>query len=505
MKIFEIYKFIDSNRKNNYKYILWNLKKIYFLMSNPEIELEIIANQATINIGTIGHVSHGKSTITEALSGIKPVKFKEELERNITIHLGYANAKIYKCDTCPRPNCYHATGSHEKATSFICRNLNCQGTMNLIRHISIVDCPGHDALMATMVNGASVMDAAIMVIGANQSCPQPQTLEHLLAAEIMKLKHILVVQNKVDLIQKSQANLHHDQIKNFIEGTVAESSPIIPLSAIHKYNLDVLCEYIITKIPHPMRNLKVPSRLIVVRSFDVNKPGPFDTIESLDNLKGGVVGGTILEGILRLGDEIEIRPGLIKSIPNENGTTTLKCFPIKTRVISLFAERTPLQYAVPGGLIGIGTLLDPTLTRRDRMKGQVLGQLGTLPDTINAMEISYTLMKRLTGINPESSNPAEHTTPIKVKKLEKKEILQINIGSIATQGQIIGLREIQLNNDNNNNDNNKSAKLVYFAMIRLTRPVCTPNGEKISLSRKMEGKWRLIGWGTIEKGTPMSE
>jgi translation initiation factor 2 subunit 3 len=155
------------------------------------------------------------------------------------------------------------------------------------------------------------------------------------------------------------------------------------------------------------------------------------------------------------------------------------------------------------------------------MKGQVLGQLGTLPDTINAMEISYTLMKRLTGINPESSNPAEHTTPIKVKKLEKKEILQINIGSIATQGQIIGLREIQVNNDNNNdnnkndnnNDNNnnkdnkptKSTKLVYFAMIRLTRPVCTPNGEKISLSRKMEGKWRLIGWGTIEKGTPMSE
>jgi translation initiation factor 2 subunit 3 len=462
-------------------------------MSNPELDLEIIANQATINIGTIGHVAHGKSTLTEALSGIKPVKFKEEKERNITIHLGYANAKIYKCDTCPRPDCYRATGSHEKQTKFICRNLNCQGTMHLIRHISIVDCPGHDALMATMVNGASIMDGAIMVIGGDQKCPQPQTLEHLAAAEIMQLKHILIVQNKVDLLKPSAAHENHDQIKSFVEGTVAESSPITPMSAIQKYNLDVLCEYLITKIPHPIRDLASPGRLIVVRSFDVNKAGPLDSIEDIDKLKGGVVGGTILQGMLRVGDELEIKPGLMKNLPDG----TIQCISLKTRVISLFAERNSLTYAVPGGLIGVGTLLDPFLTRRDRMKGQVVGHVGTLPDNLIGMEISYNLMRRMVGTEETSTDAS---SPIKVKKLETKEILQINIGSIATQGQVQALREVEVKPDEKDTQRTTKSTKVYMAKIRLNRPVCSPEGEKISLSRKIDGKWRLIGWGRIEKG-----
>ena len=462
------------------------------MSSDLEKDLEIIANQATINIGTIGHVAHGKSTLTEALSGIKPVKFKEEKERNITIHLGYANAKIYKCDTCPRPDCYRATGSHEKHTSFLCRNLNCQGTMHLIRHISIVDCPGHDALMATMVNGASVMDAAIMVVGANQHCPQPQTMEHLAAAEIMQLKHILIAQNKVDLVKPSEARENHDQIKSLVEGTVAANSPIIPMSAIHKYNLDVLCEYLITKIPHPLRDLSSAVRMVVVRSFDVNKPGPFDTIESLDNLKGGVAGGTIVQGILRVGDEVEIKPGLIKSMPDG----TLQCTSLRTRVITLYAERNSLQYAVPGGLIGVGTLLDPTLTRRDRMKGQVIGHVGTLPPNLSGMEISYNLMRRMVGVDQQSTT----SEPLKVKKLEVKEILQINIGSIATQGHVQALRETE-KKPTDSSSNIKSSKF-YMAKIKLNRPVCSPDGEKISLSRKIDGKWRLIGWGLIEKGIP---
>jgi translation initiation factor 2 subunit 3 len=69
---------------------------------------EVISRQATINIGTIGHVAHGKSTVVKAISGVQTVRFKNELERNITIKLGYANAKIYKCEDerCPRPMAY---------------------------------------------------------------------------------------------------------------------------------------------------------------------------------------------------------------------------------------------------------------------------------------------------------------------------------------------------------------------------------------------------------------
>ena len=98
---------------------------------------EIIARQATINIGTIGHVAHGKSTVVKAISGVQTVRFKNELERNITIKLGYANAKVYKCDNedCPRPGCYRSYKS-EKEVDPPCERHGCQGRYRLLRHVS---------------------------------------------------------------------------------------------------------------------------------------------------------------------------------------------------------------------------------------------------------------------------------------------------------------------------------------------------------------------------------
>lgn len=98
---------------------------------------EIIARQATINIGTIGHVAHGKSTVVKAISGVQTVRFKNELERNITIKLGYANAKIYKCDNeeCPRPTCYRSFKS-EKEVDPPCEREGCGGRYRLVRHVS---------------------------------------------------------------------------------------------------------------------------------------------------------------------------------------------------------------------------------------------------------------------------------------------------------------------------------------------------------------------------------
>lgn len=98
---------------------------------------EIISRQATINIGTIGHVAHGKSTVVKAISGVQTVRFKNELERNITIKLGYANAKIYKCDNeeCPRPTCYRSYKS-EKEVDPPCERDGCKGTYRLLRHVS---------------------------------------------------------------------------------------------------------------------------------------------------------------------------------------------------------------------------------------------------------------------------------------------------------------------------------------------------------------------------------
>lgn len=429
---------------------------------------EVISRQATINVGTIGHVAHGKSTIVKSLSGVQTVKFKNELERNITIKLGYANAKVYRCTNkeCPRPECFASYGSIKEDTP-PCQRKGCGGTMKLLRHFSFVDCPGHDILMATMLNGAAVMDAAMLLVAANESCPQPQTSEHLAAIEIMHLEHIIILQNKIDLIKESAARENYEQILKFTKGTVAQHSPIIPLSAQLRYNTDVVCEYLTSHIPIPVRDFTSAARMIVIRSFDVNRPG-----SSIDELKGGIAGGSIVQGVLKIGDEIEVRPGIV----GKDAQGKVRCIPIRSQVLSLFAEENALQYAVPGGLIGVGTQIDPTLCRADRLVGQVLGKEGTLPDIFSELEITFFLLRRLLGVKTDDGKQS------RVQKLTKGEVLMVNIGSTSVGGRVLDVKG-------------------DAAKIALMQPVCTQEQEKLALSRRVDKHWRLIGWGKIERGS----
>mmetsp|Transcript_11362 Transcript_11362/g.22206 ORF Transcript_11362/g.22206 Transcript_11362/m.22206 type:complete len:488 (-) Transcript_11362:117-1580(-) len=430
---------------------------------------EVISRQATINIGTIGHVAHGKSTVVKSLSGVKTVRFKNELERNITIKLGYANAKIYECVSpdCPKPGSFTSRGSN---TADVFEDE--KGTWELRRHVSFVDCPGHDILMATMLNGAAVMDAALLLIAGNESCPQPQTSEHLAAVEIMKLQNIIILQNKIDLVKEDAAIQQHEQIRQFVAGTVADKSPIIPISAVLKYNIDVVCEYMCKHIPVPPRDFTSSPHMIVIRSFDVNKPG-----QDIDSLKGGVAGGSILYGILKVGDDIEVRPG----ISNKRADGTVKCLPIRSKVVSLYAEENDLNYAVPGGLIGVGTKIDPTLTRADRLVGHVLGHPGSLPEVYTEVEINFYLLRRLLGVKTSDGGKGA-----KVSKLQKNEVLLVNIGSTSTGCTVVAMRG-------------------DLAKIQLMDPVCTKEGEKVALSRRVEKHWRLVGWGTIRRGSKTVE
>mmetsp|Transcript_41021 Transcript_41021/g.116166 ORF Transcript_41021/g.116166 Transcript_41021/m.116166 type:complete len:461 (-) Transcript_41021:164-1546(-) len=446
---------------------LQDLEKLDIKKLHP-LTPEVISRQATMNVGTIGHVAHGKSTVVRALSGIHTIRFKQEKERNITIKLGYANAKIYKLDNpeVAAPDCYTSFGS-AKEDVVPCDKF--EGNWRLQRHVSFVDCPGHDILMATMLNGAAVMDAALLLIAGNETCPQPQTSEHLAAVEIMRLKHIIILQNKVELIKEQQAQAQYEEIKKFVAGTAADTSPIIPLSAVLKYNIEVVCEYLCTQVPIPPRDFMSYPVMIIIRSFDVNKPG-----EEVKNLKGGVAGGSILKGVLKLGDEIEIRPGIVSK--DSAGNSIAK--PIRSRIMSLAAESNSLKFAVPGGLIGVGTKIDPTLTRGDRLVGHVLGHPGKLPSIFIEIEVKYYLLRRLLGVKTEGDNKAG-----KVAKLKKGEILMVNIGSTAAGGRILGIKE------------NDLAKIV------LTNPVCTQENDKVALSRRIEKHWRLIGWGSIIKGT----
>lgn len=308
------------------------------------------------------------------------------------------------------------------------------------------------------------------MIAGNEPCPQPQTSEHLAAIEIMQLKHIIILQNKIDLVKETAAVEQFQHIKKFVQGTVAEGAPIIPISAQLRYNIDVICEYIVKKIPVPSRDFTSSPRLIVIRSFDVNKPGT-----EVEDLRGGVAGGSVLQGVLKVNDEIVVRPGIVTK-----NKDTFDCKPILSRVITLFAEANDLKYAVPGGLIGVGTYIDPVLCKADRLVGQVLGLQGhELPNVFTELEINFFLLRKLLGVKAEGKQA-------KVAKVEKGEVLMVNIGSTSTGGKVSAVKQ-------------DAAKIVLIS------PVCTEVGEKIALSRRVERHWRLIGWGKITSGKAILE
>jgi len=321
--------------------------------------------------------------------------------------------------------------------------------------------------MSTMLNGAAVMDAALLVIASTQKVPQPQTAEHLAAAEIIKVKNIAVVQSKLDLVIRDQAYCNYGEIKEFLKGTSVERAPVIPLSCTPKMkcNMDTLLQYLCERIALPERDLKSPPHFTIIRSFDVNHPG-----DDFHNLQGGVAGGTLRRGVLKVGQLIEIRPGIMTK--NEDGS--ISCKPLLTTVRSLFAEKNSLEFATPGGLIAVGTSVDPALTKGDRLVGQVIGERGKLPEVYLELEISYFLMNRMIGLKEDRQE--------KTKKPQLKEQLLVNIGSCSTLAIAA------------------KGKKKSLLKIILSMPCCAEIGEGVSLSRNVGGSWRLIGYGKIEGG-----
>jgi len=416
-------------------------------------EEEKIPRQAQINIGTIGHVDHGKTTLVQAISGVWTDRHSEEIKRGISIKLGYADAILRKCPTCPEPQCY--------TTETVCPH--CGSKTEVIRRISFVDSPGHEALLATMLSGSALMDAAILVVAANEPCPQPQTREHFEALMISGVKNLIVAQNKIELVSEEEAIENYNQIKNLLKGTPAENAPIIPISAIFKINVDVIIEAIYKHFPLPKRDLSKPPRMYIARSFDVNKPGT-----PPENLVGGVVGGSLVQGLLKVGDEIEIAPGIKRT---HMGKIIYE--PLYTEVVSLRTSLgDDLMEAKPGGLIGVGTLLDPSLTKADALVGNVLGKPGTLPPVRYSLNIELHFIER---------HLASMTSRIEtIKRITKNEILLINAGTAATLGVITDIKGEEIS-------------------ISLRKPICIEEDSRIAISKKISGRWRLVGYGIIKE------
>lgn len=405
--------------------------------------------QPEVNIGTLGHVDNGKSTLVQALTGVWTARHSEELRRGITIRIGYADAFIYKCPKCRAPSNY--------TTKTKCPN--CASETKFVRAISFVDCPGHHSLMVTMLSGSALMDGALFVLAANAKCPQAQDREHLLAAERVGIKNLVIIQNKIDVVTKERALENYKEIRAFTKGTVADGAPIVPISAQHGTNIDVLLKEIEERIPTPKHNLTAPARSYVLRSFEVNKPGT-----EVDDLIGGVIGGSIIQGVFKLGDQIEIRPG----IPVQEGGKT-KYERLVTTIRSLSVSRGPVEEAKSGGLVGIGTDLDPSLTKSDGLVGSVAGKIDTLPATLEKITLDVELFQKVVG--------TELAVP--VEKIRSNEAVVLNIGTTVTSGLVTSARENIID-------------------VVLRKPVCAEPGAKVAISRRIAESWRLIGFGTLK-------
>lgn len=336
---------------------------------------DIIKNQATINCGSFGHVSAGKSTTIRSITGIRTQRHKKEIEKNLTINLGYANVKIFQD---------MKTGHLAVAKSNINEMSNpiTGDPMTLVRHLSFVDSPGHSALLSVMLSCVEIVDSALLVIAGNDPIvPQAQTYEHMLALNRAGINNVLILQNKLDLVSKSEAVSNLNKIREFINGSPVESSVILPVSAQFGSNIDQVIKYLRHGIGEPMRRLNEPARITIVRSFDVNKPNTKYT-----DIIGGVIGGSVVQGTIFVGDWLEIRPGVM--MPDG------KCHPLLARIVSLYSEKNKMEYAIPGGLIAIGLDIDPGLTRNNKLVGSVAGKPGTLPPIYNTMQVKYGRLRK---------------------------------------------------------------------------------------------------------------
>ncbi|HKT21655.1 MAG TPA: translation initiation factor IF-2 subunit gamma [Nitrososphaerales archaeon] len=414
---------------------------------DPAASRPLLPKQPEVNIGTAGHVDHGKTSTVQAITGVWASAHSEELKRGITIKVGYADAAFYKCPVTPVPAAY--------STSSKCPV--CGKDTRLLRAVSFVDSPGHESLMTNMLAGAFLMDGALLVIAANEPVPKPQTREHLQALQMLGMKRIVIAQNKIDLVTDADAKKNYAAIQKFVKGTVAETAPIVPISAQQRLNIDALIETLEEVVPTPKRDVSASPLMYVVRSFDVNRPGA-----EIKGLAGGVLGGSLTRGELKVGDEIELRPGMTEE---RSG----KFAPIITRVSSLQTGAGAAQKVGPGGLVAVGTHLDPTFVKGDQMVGSVIGKPGTLPDTLEHVTLDVALLETAVG----------SADLVKVDRVKLGETVRLNLGTASTLATATSVR----------------GEVVE---LDLKKPVAIEAGMRAAISRRIAERWRLIGSGVLK-------
>lgn len=386
----------------------------------------------TINVGIVGHIDHGKTTLLHKLSGKWTDTHSEELKRGITIKLGYADIIIYDDN-----------GVYNRSKG------------NPVRHVSFVDAPGHEMLMATMLSGAAIIDAAILVVAVNEGI-KPQTREHLMALQAKKVKNIIVVQNKIDLVSEEDAMKNYMEIRDLLKGKY-DNAPVIPVSALQEVNLNYIYQAI-SDFPIPERKTSGDFIFLIARSFDINRPGT-----RTEELHGAVLGGTLKQGVLKKGDEIEIKPGRVIKEANQYHYKT-----VQTKVLRLFRGSREVSELGPGGSIGIETELDMSLGKNDSLAGCIASKPGALPELTQSIKIRHTLFPEVFGVGGH----------VEVEPLKAPEMLMLSIGTSVTLGTI-----------------KKSSKNECELALKI--PAIAFKGDNVGIARSINSHWRLIGYGEV--------
>jgi len=407
---------------------------------------DYIKNQPIINIGCLGSVSDGKSTLIKVLTGIKTQKHSNELIKNITIKQGYANMKIWETNN-------DESESQYKNNNYITTSSNNNLNNKLVNHISFVDCPGHQDLTLTMLSSINLMDGAIIVIAVDQPISKkPQLYQHLVAAKIGKIDKLIICLNKIDLVEKYTLLTRKKELDVLLEKLNIKPFIIIPTSFNKRIGINYLVNSIM-KLFNPeyyLNNInnKDEPFFRISRSFDINKPGT-----DFNNITGGVIGGSLMSGNFNINDEIEIRPGIIN-----NNNNKIEWQPIKTKILSIKTDDEKLDKVVPGGLIGLLTDIDPFYCKNDNLSGNIVGLVDKIPNVYIELTLKINIINIFDYIWKPNIN----------------DIITLQIGITSCTGKI-----------------NKIIDNIFD--IELFKPVCIKNNQHIIICFNINNILCIVG------------
>ncbi len=395
---------------------------------------DIKINNPIFNIGVMGVVSDGKSTLVEKLTSIKTQRHTQEKIRNITIKQGYANMKIW-----------------DKEGTFYTTNSDYISENKLVNFISFVDTPGHNSLINTLLASVNLMNGVIIVIAVDQPLSmKQQLLQHLCIVKLSKLDKIIICLNKIDLVKKQVVLERKNELDLLLKKYDIKPYIIIPTCFNKKIGLNYVINSIMTLFNPEERNENEGHPLFVIsRSFDINRPGM-----TFDNIEGGVIGGTVLSGSFNINDNIEIRPGRISNIDGK-----ISCNPIKTKIMSIKSDKIELETASSGSLIAFKTEIDPYYTKNDSLIGNVVGFSEKLPNIFININLDI-----------------EITTLFDYKfDIKNNDIITLQIGTRVIDGKII--------------------KIGKTYNILLTKPTCISDKQHIIVCKNIDKVLRIVGDG----------